>query len=362
MNLSREHARRVLLGTVGPRPLPDDPDAVLGALRQIQVDPIDRIGTNPDLVAFARTEGLGRTAIYGAAGFEHYAKEWCLLPPEAFPHYREAAALTPTWRHTSRMLDLPDAVLDAVEADLAAKGPCTPAALDDHGRLPAVQGTAWKGSSRVGTLALKVLALRCRAVVVGRERGSRVYDLPGRALGDHATAEADGPFGRWALVERVRAAGMLSMGSGPWWSMLKATRTDGTLRDLLAEGRLVEVGVEGMRRRWLVEPASLDVEPHADDHLRILGPLDPVVWNRELVEHLFGFRYVWEIYKPADQREWGYYVVPLLHDGHLVGRLEAVAQDGRLRVDRVWREAEGFDDAALEAALDRLAPRLGVTR
>lgn len=360
MNLAADEARRVLLATVGPRELPDEATAVLETLRMIQVDPIDRIGTNPDLVAFART-ALPKGAIYGARGFEHVAKEWCLLPADAFPAYRDQARRTPTWRHTNRMLALDDAVLDAVEADLADNGPCTPAELSDHGRLP--ESThAWKGSRKVGTLALKVLALRCRAVVVGRRRGARVYDLPERALGDVATREGPPSFAHWVLPERVQAAGLLSRGAGPWWGLLKDARRDGTVDVLLEAGTLREIGITGLRGRWLVRPDDLERSVPDDDRMRLLGPLDPLLWNRPLVEHVFGFRYVWEIYKPAEKREWGYYVVPLLHRGALVGRLEAKVTGGRLAIDRLWREHPAFDDDALERALDRLVVQLGAVR
>ena len=359
MDLSVERARRLLLASVGPRATGLDATALLDAMRMIQVDPIDRIGTNPDLVAFARTD-LPKGAVYDAAGFEHVAKEWCLLPPDAFPAYRDQARRTPTWRHTKAMLGLGEDVLAAVEAELAERGPCTSLELTDHGDLPAAEHP-W-ANRKVGTLALKVLALRCRAVVVGRRRGARVYDLPSRALGAWADAAGPTSFAAWAIPERVRAAGLLSLGAGPWWGVLKEARRDGSVGGLLEAGVLREVGVAGLRGRWLIEPEALERTWEDDGRMRLLGPLDPLLWHRGLVEHLFGFRYVWEIYKPAEKREWGYYVVPLLHRGALVGRLEARVTEGRLTVDRVWREDPAFDEQALEAALDRLAGQLGALR
>lgn len=357
MNLTVERARQVLLAAVGPV---DEatPAALLDRLRMVQVDPIDRIGTNADLVAFARTRDAARGAMAATPGFEHYAKEWCLLPPEAFPAYRDQARLTPTWRHTRRMLELTDDVLDAVHAEVEARGPLTPGDLGDHGAFAPRQG-AWAGSRKVGTLALKVLALRCRLVVVGRRRGARLYDTPARALPEQADAPA-GPFLPWAVTERVRASGLLALGSGPWWSMIGEARKDGTVAALVADGRLREVTIDGGRRRYLLEPRALDPVLELDDRMRLLGPLDPLIWNRALVEQLFDFAYVWEVYKPAAQRVYGYYVVPLLHRGRFVGRLEGRVVDGRLEVERVWREDPAFDDDALARALADHAARLGV--
>ncbi|MEZ4321254.1 MAG: crosslink repair DNA glycosylase YcaQ family protein [Myxococcota bacterium] len=362
--LTADEARRVLLATVGPvraRP-PVDPTALVDALRHVQLDPIDRIGTNADLVAMARIDGLGRGDVHTARGFEHFAKERCLLPERAFPYYRKAAVETPWWRHSERMKKLDPGLVDAVEAEVRARGPLTSAQLSDHGRVEPMDWSGWKGTGKAGTLALEVLWTRCRVVVVGRIAGQRLYDVPDRALPDVAHAEPTEPFGTWGIRERVDASGMLSTATGPWWSMLKDARTDGSVEALVASGELVRVRVEGSRREWLVRPESLDAVPHDDDRMRILGPLDPLLWNRNLVQQAFGFEYVWEVYKPAAQRRWGYYVMPLLHRGQLVGRLEAHVEDARLVVDRVWREAPGFEEDALEACLTRHAEALGVSR
>jgi hypothetical protein len=97
--------------------------------------------------------------------------------------------------------------------------------------------------------------------------------------------------------------------------------------------------------------------------MRILGPLDPLLWDRGLVRLAFGFEYVWEVYKPASQRRWGWYVCPLLHRGQLVGRLEARVEEDVLRVDKLWREkGVKLDDAALDEALARHAKACGATR
>ena len=97
--------------------------------------------------------------------------------------------------------------------------------------------------------------------------------------------------------------------------------------------------------------------------MRILGPLDPMLWDRELVRCAFGFEYVWEVYKPEAQRRWGWYVCPLLHRGQLVGRLEGRVEGDVLTVSKLWRE-EGrtLDDAALDEALARHAAACGAKR
>ncbi|MHB2020475.1 MAG: DNA glycosylase AlkZ-like family protein [Candidatus Xenobia bacterium] len=177
----------------------------------------------------------------------------------------------------------------------------------------------------------------------------------------NAAAESGGDFGRWALLERVEAAGLLSRSGGPLWSMLSAMRTSSLPDDLVAEGLLEEVTVEGSKRPYLAPRGFLSRRfPQPDGRIRILGPLDPLLWDRKLVQHAFGFDYVWEVYKPAEQRRWDWYVCPLLQDDRLVGRLSGAVQDGVLRVTRVWREPGiELDRALLREALERHARLCG---
>lgn len=363
--LSREAAADFLVGHHRLRAVRHHGDdgvrRLLGELRCIQVDPLDRIGTNADLVVLARVDGVRRGAIWDAVypghAFEHFAKERCLLPAYAFPYYRDQAAETPWWRLATRLERLPAGVVERVLDEVRARGPLTAADLADHGRVEPLDWQGWKGTGKAASMALEVLWTRCQVVVSGRRRRGRVYDVPERALPDVAARPAGAPFARFALLERVEAAGLLSTASGPHWSMLASVRTSPLPDALVAEGVLERVGIEGTTRTWLAPAGFLDrVHDEDDVRMRILGPLDPLLWDRALVRHVFGFDYVWEVYKPASERIWGWYVCPLLHRGRLVGRLEAKIEGGRLRVDRLWREdGARLDRRALGDALERHA-------
>ncbi len=336
---------------------------LLTTLRCIQLDPLDPIGTNADLVALARIDGLKRGDVYRhllpGHAFEHFAKERCLLPSTAFPWYRDQAVRTPWWHPHERMRRLPDGVLEAVYEEVKARGPLTAAELTDHGAVRALEWHGWKGTGRATQMALQVLWVRCRIVVSGRTPGGKRYDLPARSLGSVANLEV-GDFARWAVLERVEAAGLLARASGPHWSMLSEVRKTDLPERLIAEGRLEEVTVRGSSRRYLAPAGWRDRPVEApDDRLRILGPLDPLVWDRKLVRQVFDFEYVWEVYKPADKRRWGWYVCPLLHEGRLVGRLEARLEDDALAVHNVWGAPP---KAALRRALQRHARSCGKSR
>ena len=346
---------------------------LLRRLRMIQLDPLDPLGTNADLVAMARVDDLQRGDVYRFLGdgrsFEHFAKQRCLLPADAFPQYRDKSGLVMWWRTEDRLARLPDGLLEEVEAEVAARGPVRLSALTHRGSVEALAYGAWKGTSKANTMALEILWSACRVVVVGRSGRDRVYDVPARSLGAFAAAPAK-EYGAWAVEERVRAAGLLPLVAGPWWGALRAQKVDGTVERLVEAGDAIVVKVGDGTRLHLADPRLLDEEtPPPDDRIRILGPLDPVLWDRDLVQVAFGFEYLWEVYKPVAKRRWGWYVCPLLRSGELVGRLDAkVVRDPKagtaeLVVRRIWWEDDATKDApGLLAVLERHAAACGAGR
>lgn len=367
--LSKAEAASFLVGQTGLRAIVHPPGdegirALLRARRCIQLDPIDPIGTNPDLVAAARVDGISRGQIFSALlpshAFEHFAKERCLLPATAFPYYRDQSVETPWWRLTERLKRVSPEILDAVEAEVRARGPSTAADLEDRGSVKPLNWHGWKSTSKTTSMALRVLWTQCRLVVHSRAgKNTKRYSAPSVSLGDIANEDPPTDFARWATLERVEAAGLLSRAGGPQWSMLNQARK--TLPDqLLAEGLVEEVRVDGSSRTYIAPIGFRDRSfPDDDGRMRILGPLDPVIWDRKLVQNAFGFEYIWEVYKPAEKRRWGWYVCPLLHRGSLVGRLEARVEGQTLVVKRVWNEG-GLDRDALDLTLRRHAEFLGL--
>jgi uncharacterized protein YcaQ len=366
--LTKAEAAAFLVGQAGLRaPLGHGADgirALIASRRCIQLDPLDKIGTNADLVAMARVDGLKRGDVYRhlmpGHAFEHFAKERCLIPASRFPDYRGQAAETPWWRQTERLGKLPDGILGEVLAEVQERGPLSASALTHRGQVVPIDWSGWMGTSKAATMALEVLWSRCQVVVCARKGKDRLYDVPSRALPEAAAASPAGDFDEVCLLDRIEAAGLLSSAAGPHWSTLSRVRTGPLPKRLVAEGRAEAVTVEGAPRVYYA-PAGFRERtfPEDDGRMRILGPLDPLIWDRGLIRHAFGFDYVWEVYKPAAQRKWGWYVVPLLHRGALVGRLEAHVEKGELVVDNLWKEdASNFDDTAFRAALERHAEGL----
>ena len=353
--------------------------ALLARLRCIQLDPLDPMGTNADLVALARVDGVARGDVYRhllpGHAFEHFAKERCLLPASAFPWYRDELAVeAPWWSHAERLRRLPPGVVEKVLAEVHERGPVTAEDLTDHGVVEPLDWSGWRGTPRAAKMALEVLQTRCQVVVCGRGPRGKRYDVPERALPGVAARRVHPPrrtaaerveaFRRWALLERVEAAGLLSRAGGATWSMLEPARRAGVADALLEEGALDEIRIAGARRTYLAPRGfAARVHPRPDGRVRLLGPLDPLLWDRALVRAAFAFDYTWEVYRPAQLRRFGWYVCPLLRGEALVGRIEGAVAAGALRIRAVWAEpGADLDRPALLACLERHAAACGVGR
>ena len=365
-------ARELLVGHHGLNRIvhPKGAAGAISLLKQlgcIQLDPLDVLGTNADLVGLARVDGLKRgdlfRMLYPGHAFEHFAKERCLLPAHHFPWYQSQAAATPWWRLSERKRKISPTVLKKVLAEVRERGPVTVKELTDHGKVEAIDWNGWKGTSSATAMALEVLWTQCKVVVCGRGKGGKRYDVPERALAKHLV-KPQGDFHRWAVLQRVESAGLLSRNSGPHWSMLATVRLSTLPDQLVEEGLLQEIRIAGSPRRYLAPFDWLD-RRHAplDNRMRLLGPLDSLIWDRDLVRSAFGFVYVWEVYKPAADRKWGWYVCPLLHRGQLVGRLQGSVQGDSLQISNIWKEPNRtFDRSALKKMLHRHALACGAER
>ena len=359
ITLSQAEVRRRLVAHLGLNVPMRSVRAVLEKLRCIQLDPLDVIGTNADLVVMARVERAQRgdvhKRLFPRHAFEHFAKERCILPAEAFPYYREHGhgVQTPWWKHNEREERVAPEQIARVLDEVRKRGPIVAADLTDEGSVVPMDWSGWMGTSKATSMALEILWTRCDIVVAGRtDSGAKIYDLPERALGSIAREKPKEGFEQWALRERVRAIGLLSRSGGSTWSTLSATRRTTIPDDMVASGDLVDVMIEGSPRKYLAVPEFLERRSvRFDDRVRILGPLDPLMWDRDLIRHAFEFDYVWEVYKPAHLRKWAWYVCPILFRDRLIGRVDA-------KTGKLWMEGDA-DRGLVKEALVRygLGPR-----
>jgi uncharacterized protein YcaQ len=241
-------------------------------------------------------------------------------------------------------------------------------ALRDHGPLPTrfFEGGGgdgmwnWKPEKRI----LEDLFAAGEVVVAGRESFQRLYALPEQVIPPEylaAPAASEEEFVRGYALRAVQARGALTE-SG----IAEHCRFPGGIKAMRPVVDALER--EGLVRRVAVDDGGAPVVVPADARLDgpapqggvLLCPFDNMLWDRPFVERVFGFRHVIEVYKPAPQREYGYYVLPFLHGDRLVGRadLKADRGEGVLRVRAFHLEPKVRRSGALEAAFDKAFGRL----
>ena len=280
--------------------------------------------------------------------FEYWAHAACLVPTTALPWWRRAM-LDYRLRHTgwSDWLRRNPKVLGQVKAAVAANGPMGGA--DFEGRRPAGGGGWWRW--RPVQHALHYLWMTGALTVHSRRHFHKRYDLLERAIPDAAGCEpvSTEEFRRWHLERSLHAMGVATEQDLAGYLTFPRFGPGGRrapLRAMLERGEVREIEVEGSPARWLVLARDLPAlararrAPALARGTTLLSPFDSLLWYRGRVARLFGFDYRIEVYTPGPKRVHGYYTLPILHHGQLIGRVDAKAHrpERRLEVRHVHFE------------------------
>lgn len=329
--LTADDARRIALRAQGLLGAPDRRAGVRGVLRHlgaVQLDTISVLARSHELVPYARLGAVGRKAVEAAYwkdthAFEYWSHAACVLPIEEWPYFafrRRAYRHRPHWNH-----ELPEGVYDQVIKQLRAEGPLTSTELG--GAKKTSDWWDWSGTK----VAVERALMYGEVVCVERRGWKRVYDLAERAVPDALLHdELDDAE---CLRRLVRLAGE-SLGVGTRadiadYHRLKAEQVDA----VIADSGLVPVEVEGWGRPAWADPAALAAPPRGRHRTTLLSPFDSLIWERARTERIFGFTHRLEAYVPRQKRVYGYFAMPVLAGGRLVGRVDP-AREGRTLVAR----------------------------
>ena len=342
-----------------------DVEAAIRRLGAVQLDSISTVDRAHRLTLTSRVgaydEAELRPLLASGRVFEYWAHEACLLPVELWPHFRRTMDGGGHWGFHDRALrehaDLVEPVLERIRAEGAL-------ASRDFGGVR-VGTDMW--SAKPAKAVLEALWDRGELVVAGRESFQRRYDLAERviprAMLEAPTPDEDETLRTFALLA-VRARGALTEPAIREHWRLKGgrARLHHHVLALVDEGLLREVDADDDGPPFYVDAdAELDGDPAPPV---LLCPFDNLVWDRPLLERLFGFRHVIEVYKREHERAYGYYVLPLLAGDRIIGRADVKAdrREGVLHVKQFHPEprVRGSAVAKLERAATRLARVLGL--
>ena len=352
--VTRRHLQRVL-GRVRLLQL----DSVNVAVRAHYMPVFSRLGAYPpelvDDAAWAPSARRPRLLV------EAWAHEASLVPVEDWPLLGHRVLPQRWWRHYAALLERHPSLASDIRAVVAEQGPIGAGAIEKElarggwstsTARPRPPGATWWERSEVKR-ACEYLFATGELLVGTRRHFERLYDLPERVLPPETLAapEPDPADSARELVRR--AASALGIGTGTDlrdYYRLGPERARAAVAELVDAGELEQVAVRGWAKPAYRDPAAR--VPRTVEGAALLCPFDPLVWERDRTERMFGFRYRIEIYVPEPKREFGYYVFPFLLDGRLVGRVDLKTDRaaGVLRVHGAFTEA-GVDPARVAGPL-----------
>jgi hypothetical protein len=372
--ISIEAARRIALGAQGfndPRPK-GRADVrhfrrVMNRLGVIQLDSVNVCVRSHYMPFYSRLGPYDRDALDSwlndsGENFEYWAHVAAVLPVDRFPLWQWKMDGPIGWRAAEALIEAHPQLLEEVYEQVRDNGPLTVSDLD----VPQERTSPWWGYGP-GKIALEALFAQGRITALRTGNFMRSYDIPERMIPAEHRPEV--PVSkpeayRTLLVDAVRHLGIGTMHDVTDYFRLKIPTARPIMNDLVAAGLVEEVAVRGWTGPVYMDPGAS--RPRTLNATTLLTPFDPIVWYRERGERLFDFHYRIEIYVPESDRVFGYYTLPFMLDGELVGRvdLKADRKSGALLVQSAWRE-EGTDEMqvadALSSELEQFAGWLGLS-
>ena len=325
---------------------------VLDRVQLIQLDSVNVAVRAHYAPAFSRLGGYPAELLDDAAWshsarrprllVECWAHEASLVPVADWPLLRSGAKARGWWRHYGELAERSPQLVEDLLAAVKELGPVGAGALERElvGSGPRARGSWW-ARSEVKRLCEWLFGMG--VLTTGARRGfERLYDLTERVLPPEVLSrEVPEDEGARELVRRAAVA--LGVATEPDlrdYYRLRPPASQRAVAELVEAGELEPVAVTGWR-----QPAYRHVAARAPRRVTgaaLLCPFDPLIWERDRTERLFGFRYRIEIYVPEPKRVHGYYVFPLLLDGELVGRVDLKADraSGVLRAVGAFAEPD----------------------
>ncbi|MFE1954700.1 winged helix-turn-helix domain-containing protein [Streptomyces sp. NPDC059524] len=353
VTLTADEARRIALRAQGFLGAPDRRAGVRGVLRHlgaVQLDTISVLARSHELIPYARLGAVGRRTVedaYWSAAtparphaFEYWSHAACILPIEEWPHFafrRRAYRTRPHWNH-----ELTPGAYDQVIKQLRTEGPLTATELGGAKN----KGEWWDWSE--SKIAVERALMYGEVVCVERRGWKRVYDLAERAVPDELLHDDldDKECVRRLVRQAGEALGVGTRSDLADYHRLKAEQFDAVVE----ETGLVPVTVEGWggKPAW-ADPAALESAPRGRHRTTLLSPFDSLIWERARTERVFGFAHRLEAYVPKPKRVHGYFAMPVLAGGRLVGRVDPAREGSTLVAKQVSLDGPKAAPAVAEA-------------
>ena len=351
--LTKEQARRIAVrAQLLDAPRPTDLLAVVERLTLLQIDPTAAIAPTADLVLWSRLGSSYRPGDLKRAVEEDRALfelDAMIRPMADLGLYLAAGENWTRYDSILGWIRANESFRRDIVERLRKSGPLASRDIPDTCAVP-WKSSGWTNDRNV-TQMLEFMTLGGELAIAGRVGRERLWDLPERVYPAEFAVPSVEDAERIKNERRLAALGIArqkrqAQPMEPWY---------------VGEAGEPAV-VEGVPGEWRVDPAYLDGD--FEGRTALLSPFDRLVHDRLRAQELFDFEYTLEMYKPAAQRRWGYYALPILHGDRLIGKLDAAVdrKAGVLRVNAIHEDVKltRATAKAVQAELQDLAAWLGV--
>ncbi len=375
MRFSKKQACRFLLkkhGLLGEHQFLGK-QGVLDFVRQagcIQFDPVDVCGKNAELVLQSRIKSFAKQTLYellyeDRALIDYFDKNLAIFSIQDWPYFERYREQHRRWERSHAEIM---AVRDTVKQIIADHGPVCSADID----LPDKVSWYWS-DTKLSRAALEHLYFSGELAIHHKSGAIKYYDLIENCLPQEILLSPD-PYPdehahrKWRVLRRIGAIGLLwNRASDAWLNIegLNSAERVAVFSELLSEEKIVQVVVDGIRDALYMLSGDINLAQQClqdeawKKRCEFIAPLDNLMWDRKLIQALFGFDYKWEIYTPADKRVYGHYVLPILYGEIFIGRIEAAVdrKAGMLIIKNIWYEPQVKPSNVITRAIDSAASR-----
>jgi len=311
---------------------------LLRRIGSVQYDPLNVVGRNPDLVFQSRiknyTLGLADELLYKERSLiDGWDKEMSVYLTTDWPYFGRVRRLRTS--HVRRALEhrgqsgvlsyLPQVITEIKNRD--------PLSSRDI-KLGGIQKNRW-GHRQVSGAALDYLYTAGKLGIHDKKNAQKIYALigdlvPAKILNAPDPFACDDEFLEWYFLRRIGSIGAYWSRNGTGWLGVFLSDPElrkKTLESLEEKKLIVPLNIPEINESFYIrrkDISLLNEKSKYDGAVRILAPLDNMLWDRLMVQKVFDFTYSWEVYLPAGKRKYGYYVLPVLYRNSLIARFEPV--------------------------------------
>jgi len=317
----------------------------------LQYDPIDVCGKNAEIILQSRVDGFKKEfleeLLYKERDLiDYWDKNMSIIRTKDWKYF---SFIRKKYQNTGKSIEQINSVKNLILEKIEQNDIVTSKDFDFNVK------TDWHwNNTNLGRAALETLYYRGDLVIHHKDGNRKYYGLaeryiPQEILKEENPLKNEWEFFVWRIYRRIKSVGLLwNRGSDAWLNIdnCSVSNRNKAFLEMVEKEMIQEIFVENTNNSFYLttEDKALLIDSlnssSYQERMEFIAPLDNMMWDRKLIYYLFGFQYKWEIYTPQAKRKYGYYVLPILLNDRLIGRIEVEnrKKEHTLDIKNIWIE------------------------